>query len=367
MRNAPEMVLPSPVPSAPLAEFRNLTPFPSLCFQSVDPADQVFHVAVLRLTYSLRRATRSGALILSDGQTPLATSDVHEGAPNASSLRWESDLAPYKPSCDVLLTGAIAHSPGGTPQPRWPVGIEVGGWRKTLAVAGPRDMVWRDGQPEFLGEPEPVVQVPLQYERAFGGQVCFPLDVAPAERQLWQVDERNPLGCGFVTDEWLRRTGSPRCRAPQIEWPDQPFTGQPDYAPAGFGAVARSWLPRRHLAGTHDDDWKAHRWPRLPLDHDYAYWNCAPADQQIPYPVGGERIVLHHLHRAPRVEFRLPAHQVFGLIRLQAGPIVPKAMSLDTLIIDLARYELVCVHRLVVPASADVRVIEARLEMEKED
>jgi len=249
MRNFPEMVLPSPVPSARLAEFRNLTPFPALCFQSVDPADQVFHVVVLRLTYSLRRVNRLGSVILSDEQTPLATSDTYECEPNTSSLRWESDLAPYKPLCDVLLTGATAHSPGGLPQVRWPVGLEVGGWRKSLVACGSRDLVWHGGKLVPLGEPEPVAHVPMQYERAFGGEVHFPEEVKPAERQIWQVDERNPLGCGFVTDEWLDKTRSPTRAAPQIEWPDRPFSGQRDYEPAGFGAVGRSWLPRRRLAG----------------------------------------------------------------------------------------------------------------------
>ena len=33
------------------------------------------------------------------------------------------------------------------------------------------------------------------------------------------------------------------------------------------------------LAGTYDDSWKQTRWPGLPEDFDFGYWNCAPEDQ----------------------------------------------------------------------------------------
>jgi len=48
--SSPDAVFDSPLPSAPLAEFRNFTPFPSHYFQTVDPHDNVFHVVAVRVT-----------------------------------------------------------------------------------------------------------------------------------------------------------------------------------------------------------------------------------------------------------------------------------------------------------------------------
>ena len=299
MKNAPDVVFDSPLPAAPLAEFRNFTPFPSQYFQTVDPADQVFHVVVVRVTHTLRRVDKDGSLLLADEQTPLAQSDVCHGEINRSSIKWESDFAPYKPKCDVLLVNATAHSPEGKARPMWPVKLQVGDWSKTLIVTGPRRFRrTRTGGYE-LTDPEPATELPLTYEHAYGGENRWPDPLLDGQApELWRIDERNPVGRGFRDGEWLKRAKPEAIPAPQIELPDRPYRGEADYPVCGFGAIARPWQPRRPLAGTYDQAWKESRWPRLPLDHDYAYWNCAPADQQIGYPQGGEAIVLHNLQWA---------------------------------------------------------------------
>src|SRR5260370_42679476 len=73
----------------------------------------------------------------------------------------------------------------------------------------------------------------------------------------------------------------------------------------GVGAIGRWWSPRVSLAGTHDDAWKQSQWPKSPLDHDYRYWNCAPEDQQIDYPQGGEEVMLLNHIPADRKSTRL--------------------------------------------------------------
>jgi hypothetical protein len=362
--NRLDAVFDSPLPSAPLAEFRNHTPFATLYFQTVDPGDAVFHVAVVRITYTLRRIASDGTLTFADEQTPLATEDAYYGAVSESSVKWESDLAPYKPRCDVLLVNARAIAPEGRAYPTWPVRLEVGGWQKTLFVTGARRLV-REGKGSYrVTDPAPAREVELVYENAFGGQNRWPdPPVKDEPPELWRLDERNPVGCGFMDADWVKRADPKALRAPQIELPDRPFGGEAGYPVCGFGAIARPWLPRRTLAGTYDDAWKATRWPKLPLDHDYGYWNCAPPDQQIDYPKGGEAIVLHNLHAKTPVQVRLPTHNLYCLVRLSAGPVLPKPLNLDTLVIDLGRFELIATHRALVAAEAGVRVIEARLAM----
>jgi hypothetical protein len=358
-----EAVFDSPLPSAPLAELRNHTPFPTHYFQTVDAADQVFHAVVVRVTFNLRRTGPDGAPVFADEQTEIATTDASYGEADSSSVKWESDLAPFKPACDVLLVNASAHAPEGKAAARWPVAIGVGDWRKEIVVTGARRFVRRGDGSYALSDPEPATEVPLRYELAFGGERKPPEPrVAGELLKLWFVDERNPVGRGFMPKSWLDECRPETLDAPQIELPGEPFTGQPDYPPLGFGAVGRAWLPRRLLAGTYDAAWREQRWPRLPLDHDYGYWNCAPRDQQIPYPKGGERVVLEHLHPKARVELALPAHRLYCLVRLHAGPVLPRPLNLDTLMLDLAAFRLVAVYRTLVSADAGVRVVEVRLE-----
>jgi hypothetical protein len=74
-----------------------------------------------------------------------------------------------------------------------------------------------------------------------------------------------------------------------------------------FGPIGRHWEPRSRYAGTYDDKWLEECFPFLPSDFDEQYYQSAPLDQQIPYPAGGEQIVLLNLTPSGRVEFALPA------------------------------------------------------------
>jgi len=147
--------------------------------------------------------------------------------------------------------------------------------------------------------------------------------------------------------------------APQIEALDQAFSVQAkDYPVIGLGAIGRWWLPRRTQAGTYDQEWKRQRWPRLPMDFEFDYWNCAPKDQQIDYPKGGETVILTHLHQSPEVRFRLPKFPVKLLLHLDVGVPLFKAMPADTLIFDMKNLQLIVVQRAQIAAQAGVDKIE---------
>src|SRR5215469_9222000 len=49
---------------------------------------------------------------LANEQVPLVEADLFTGEPGFSSPLYETDYAPVKPKCDVLLNGS-AYSPGG--------------------------------------------------------------------------------------------------------------------------------------------------------------------------------------------------------------------------------------------------------------
>lgn len=359
--NGPDNLLDAPVRGAPLPEVRNHTRFPSQYFQMMDVNDQIFHVMVARLTYDMQRADDQGLLLLAEAQTPLTESDRHYGAINRSSLIEESDYAPYKPRCDILFAHALAHTPTGKPAARWPIGVRIGAWQKRLAVTGPR-LLERTRLGWKLGEPEPVTQVPIRYERAWGGTCQWPRDVPEDDAQLLVREERNPIGCGFADKAWLKKSRVADVDGPQIELFGQPFdekaANAQRYPVAGLGAIGRWWSPRAELAGTYDAAWKQTRWPRLPLDFDFGYWNCAPADQQIDYPAGGEQVVLIGLHEGGEVRFRLPRPILKLLLNLESGVPLFKPLPIDTLIFDMRALQLIVVQRALVSAAAEVTRIE---------
>lgn len=400
--NGPDNLLPSPIQAAPLPEVRNHTRFPSQYFQMLDTVDTLFHVMVTRITYDLTQLDADGYPRLASKQTELVTSDEFINAPNVSSTLQESDFAPYKPKCDLLFINAVAYAPthvGVTnvgaptrkPTARFPAGVRVElndhtTWQKLLTVTGPRTLGAGLLGGLTLSEPEPAEQVAISYELAFGGTNTWwkgwPTPAEDDQRlDIDLHDHFNPIGCGLIDPQWQRKVGLNQFPAPQIEAFEYPFTrdhaeagaraaGSPDAMPAypavGLGPIGRWWQPRRSKAGSYDEIWKATRWPKLPQDFDFGYWNAAPEDQQIDYPQGGEKFMLVNLiapeHAADGcMVFRLPPNQLHQRVRLHSGPRITSIVPIDTVIVDLQSMTLTLVHRITTPTNAAVRVIEIGL------
>jgi len=74
-----------------------------------------------------------------------------------------------------------------------------------------------------------------------------------------------------------------------------------------FSAIPRNAQPRCSFAGTYDERWRQDVFPLLPRDFDERYHQSAPEDQQVNYPVGGEKVALLNLAPdRPNISFRLP-------------------------------------------------------------
>ena len=418
-------------------EFVNHTPFPALVFQALDPHEQRFHVLALRTTSEIGA---DGTLQFTQAQAPLAVTDDYHGEINKSSVRQESDLAPFKPKCDVIVIGK-AYAPAGRPARRFTVGIRIDGpgqprplpprphglnptmppspaalaaWEKDVAalranpqkgpvildrqlsVFGPR--WWENGAFNgwSLTAPEPILSLPLRYEYAYGGECRVEMG-DPAARQVeppyrltaeerrrhpdghekapvaHRACETNPVGMGYAEPWYLKATKGKRIRAPQIDLPDDPVRefGRP-YPVQGFGVITKAWLPRRNFCGTVDDAFIQSGKP-LPEDFDFAFWNGAHPDLQVPWPAGNEEITLtnlcpHNVQGTARdrngntlLRFSLPGHQPFALVRYEEGLIAPERLRLDTLVIEPDERRVSCVYRLRLPMEPAVRKMEARL------
>lgn len=384
-------------------EYSNYTPFSTLAFQSLDQHGEEFHVVVMRAILDIRE---DGVLQFSDEQTPIACKDEYFGEMNKSSLRQESDLAPFKPKCDVIVN-ATAHSPGGKPAHGFITGIRVAGrpgleaegqrpvLEKRLVVTGPRYWErsltgWRITRPV-----EPIVSLPLRYEYAFGGECRINGNDSSATRldpkyllspdQCRQhpdgpdnapaahtVCEANPVGIGYVEPWHLKATRLKKIRAPQIDSGDDPISEiSGTYPPQGFGAVTRTWQPRLGLAGTYDHDWLNEKWPKPPDDFDSSYWNAAASDMQVPYLNGDERIELLNMcpfdtpgvsqdpHGNTVLSFELPGYTPYVLIDYGEGVQVPGKACLDTLVINTDDKQVVLVWRACIPCVPLVEQIAA--------
>lgn len=230
--------------------------------------------------------------------------DIFAGDPANSALLYGADTARFKPRCDVLFN-ASAHAPDGAAVTELGVGWQVGPLRKGLRVVGQRYWKKRFGLLS-LTEPEPFTAMPLHFGMAFGGTRTYRKGRGKEAIVLSDAQLENPIGLGWFgghADEDI--DGQP---APCLEALGEPIR-KPDgkVKPAAFSAIARHWQPRAGFAGTYDEQWQRDVFPFLPEDFDDQFNQCAPADQQMAYPVGGEEVIMRNMMPArPYVRFRLP-------------------------------------------------------------
>ncbi|WP_063887699.1 DUF2169 domain-containing protein [Pseudorhodoferax sp. Leaf265] len=265
----------------------NRTPFAAAGTWVRDRDGREVWITAVKATFELGA---DGALRIAQQQDPVRAAPLHRGAPQCSSLLAESDLVLTKRTTDIAVEG-IAHAPLGREVEAMEVQVRVGPVLKRLRVTG--DRRWRRGAP---GPAQAFTQMPIVYERAFGGM--DPQAGATAQ------DMRNPVGTGFCVGGEGPEASAP----PNVEYPDERVLWWRDRPrPAGLGVVAAHWQPRARWAGTYDAGWMATRQPLVPDDFDERYFQSVPEDQQAPHFLqGGEPVLLHGLSPAGDLAFHLP-------------------------------------------------------------
>jgi len=275
---------------------------------------------------------------LPDEAFPLAMKDEFVGEAGLSAMIMESDFASRKAFCDVIFNSK-AQAPGGRPVKELDVAVQVGALRKALHVVG--DRYWeKDLLITRSSQPEPFVSVDLHYGNAFGGSRPYERD----GETLYDTYVPNPVGTGYCGQP---EAGGPHgLRLPNLEWPGRPVR-RPDeaYPAVALSPLARNTPGRISCAGTYDEHWKKNIAPLLPPDFDEMYFQCAPEDQRIPYPSGGEGVQLVNLVPGrPRVEFRLPPLPVMRIkaLRRDMGKVAVEALP-DTLFFETeaARFSVI--------------------------
>jgi hypothetical protein len=296
-----------------------------------DPSGREYVVVVIMGTFTIPPQGEEPQLSLE--QMPLVDADTFTGNPGLSAPVYEMNYALRKPRCDLLLNGT-AYSPNSKPAEKVLVGLKVDSVVKSFNVVG--DRIWHVSSLKMMAsQPKKFITMPITYDRAFGGTDTFNPDASKHTAYM-----QNPIGCGYHKDLSVAYVdGKPLPNTEELGnpviWPNKP------YRPMSFGPVGRGWQPRLPFAGTYDQDWLDNTFPFLPTDFSDEYYQASPADLQMPYPKGGEEIILMNLTPEGRTSFRLPMKLSLSVIFfLKNYEEEEKQAVVDTVIIepDLRRF-----------------------------
>lgn len=229
-------------------------------------------------------------------QIPIAFGDEFYDEKQGGSVKFESDLAPFKPRTDIILVGK-AHAPGGRMVQTLDVSLRVGRVKKTIRVIG--DRYWDCSGlllPEDHTVPQPFKTMDLTYERAFGG----------IDKEGGDWCHENLIGRGFLSKS--AKKVPDRTLLPNLEEPLQLIKSWKDHPqPVGFGFYGRAWMPRAGYLGTYDDQWRKTRSPLPPEDFRFDFYNAAHPQLQVEgYLQGNEEVELVNLSPEGTLHFQLP-------------------------------------------------------------
>ncbi len=226
------------------------------------------------------------------------------------------DEAMPKTKGEVLLAGH-AYAPEGEPTRQLKVRLQMGEVDKTLTVLG--DHHWSLGVLPSLrtSRPQPFVSMPLNYQRAYGGERF----------------KKNPQGCGDINTWRQLFSGANQGPLPNVCYPgENPAPGRRPRQPAGFGPIAPDWAQRRPLAGRYNQKWLKTEAPGYPSTLDPRFFNMAPADQQLTgFIKGGETYTLENLHpENSQLSGCLPKLTQRAYVQLDDGALNELPMNQDT-------------------------------------
>jgi hypothetical protein len=297
-------------------------------------------VVAIKATFSIPENERTEPVLAAE-QVPLTESDEFTGEPGLSAPIYESDYAHRKPRCDVLLNGS-AYAPKGKKAERVTVSLKVGSMEKSFDVVGNRQ--WRRGVLLVDSSyPEPFTVMPISYDKAFGG-----IDRSQEDPLKHRWYPANHAGVGYhenLDAEFVDGKPLPSTE----ETGHKVIHPQGKYKPMAFGAIGRAWQPRPRYAGTYDQEWLDNQAPFWPDDFDYRYFQVAPEEQQIPYPRGGEEVVLTNLTPRGVTRFSLPRMGMPVVMIPDRGREFRVETTIDTLLIEPDRQRFMLTWRAAVP------------------
>ncbi|MFQ5571277.1 MAG: DUF2169 domain-containing protein, partial [Rhodothermales bacterium] len=268
-------------------DIRNDTLFEEGLAIGLGPDRQPCLAVVVKGTFTIPRAP-DGTVEVADEQRPILAAEEYHDGDVTGSLRFDTDAVPYKPRADVVLVGR-AYAPGGRPTEQVDVLLQVGRTKKAMRVFGDRRWLFpsRAVMIPVMSEPESFTEMPIRYERAFGG----------FDRKGGKWCDKNYIGKGFLGKKTRKEVdGKP---LPNIEDPTCLITSWNDEPPpAGYGFYSSFCQPRAGYGGTEQGLEHPHPVFGLAADFSHDYYNGAHPDLQVPgYLQGDEEVELINLTR----------------------------------------------------------------------
>lgn len=232
------------------------------------------------------------------------------------------DLVMPKTAGEFLVTGN-AFAPGGQPVQTITTSVTLGTLTKRLSAVGDRYM--QDGVPT---QPAPFVEMPMGWDRAYGGPKYAPNPLGRG------IDEAPIPGVGFrvALPNVVLPAGAPRPPAPE---------------PVNYGPIDIAWPQRAKLAGTHDQRWLEADFPGFARDIDWRMFMAASPDQRFAgFLKGDEDYAITNMHpQEPEITGRLPGLQPRMMIRRRGSARLEDIpLSLTTVWFFPARKRLVMIH-----------------------
>jgi len=274
-------------------EIANRTSFAVEALPFPLPEGRSVLTVIVRGTFEIRP---DGGVAIAKDPAPVAFGDEYYDERKGGSVKFESDIVPFKPRTDIVLVGK-AYAPGGNPAPWVDAALRVGPVSKVLRIFGERKWIC-DGKKltGTMTPPLPFRAMDLVPGKAFGGM----------DMKTGGICGENPEGRGYFDQEIVE--DPEKAFLPNIEDPKSLIRHWKDHPrPAGFGVVGKGCLPRRGYLGTYDEKWRKERCPEPPVDFRPDFYNFAQADLQVEgYLRGDEEVLLLNLTPEGKTAFRLP-------------------------------------------------------------
>jgi len=277
-------------------ETLNETPFQNGFFIGTGPSGRPTLSIIVKATFVI--PDRNDAPVEeAKNQIPLVETDEYYDDEMTGSIRIESDMVPFKPRADIVVVGN-AYAPGKQPVKVLDAALRVGRILKNIRVFGDRYWLFpsRLAMIPVVSDLELFIQMPLVYERAFGG----------IDDKGGKWCKENLIGRGFIAKKSKKCINGkllPNLEDPRYlinSWDSQP-------RPVGFGFYGRSWQPRVGYIGTMDEKWESEIAPEMPEDFRFEFYNGAHPDLQVTgYLHGNEQVEMKHLTPNGYCRFRLP-------------------------------------------------------------
>ena len=188
-----------------MLDIRNRTPFAADLAPMLDKHGREAAVIAIKGTFAIRN--KAQALQPAEKQEPIVTGDVYHGEPEASSLKFESDMLPPRPGTDVSLLGhAYARGPD---KPWWMRRSRSAGLRRPCGCSG----IGCGSRP--WGSGSPAIRFP---SRRFRYCTNGPSGAwtNPIREKKHALERRNPVGTGFVTQARMAFGKTCPCRTWRI-------------------------------------------------------------------------------------------------------------------------------------------------------